>query len=198
MYILIGTVDHGLVYGLCHFPLHGRRFPIRYHKSIMVQRLFIVYILQISFIILGSLFRHIPHLKEHNRKAPNRITGDFYSHILPMSVYHLPVNVFIGEIDSTGKCNFSVNNYDFSVVSVILAGREEGNDGGKHFCLDSILLKFFRITIGKQQNRTHAVIHHADLYSLLHLFFEDIKHRIPHNTAFQNKILQKNIAFCLP
>ena len=140
MHILYRIMDHGLIDCLGQFFLHRRHAAIRDDKPVMIQRFFICNPCKVLLIIFFPLLGYIPHLQKHDRKTSGSIAGNLYGHIFPMPEKHLFIDIFVRQIDPSGKRHLPINHHNFPVVPVILAGRDKRNDGGKHLRLDTKFL----------------------------------------------------------
>ena len=152
---------------------------------------------QILCIILRLSLRNIPHLQEHHSKTLHGISFNFDCCVFPVSETDFFVDIFICQIDTSGKCNLSVNHTDFPVIPVILTGRKDGYDRSKFLALDSIFPELLRILIRQKADTAGSVIHQAYFHALFHLFTQDIQDSVPHISFSDNKIFHENKLLCL-
>ena len=130
---------------------------------------------QIFFIILRAAFPEIPHLQEHHGEALYRISFQHNRGIFPMTKPQLLIDIFISQIDPTGKRNFSIDHTDLSVIPVILTGGHNRFNRRELLALDSHFPELFRILIWKQGNTAHTVIHETDFHTFLYLLLQNIQ-----------------------
>ena len=69
------------------------------------------------------LIIEIPHLQEHQGKAPYGISFQHHGRILPMSEALPAVDVLIRKIHASVECHFAVYHQDLAMVTVIIMGR---------------------------------------------------------------------------
>ena len=139
----------------------------------------------------------IPHLQKHHSKILHRVALDHYACIFPVSKTQFFIDIFIRQIHAPCKGRDPVDYQYFTVIPVVLTAGKSWTNGRKHFTLNPHLPDPFRIFIGQKQQRTHSVIHKADLHAFRRLFPEDLQHRLPHPSFGYDKILHKNKVFCL-
>ena len=196
MHILLGMIQDVEIHFFSYILMVKRTVSIWDDVTVFAAEPRLLFC-QILCIILRLSLRNIPHLQEHHGKTLHGIAFDFDRCIFPVSEPDFLVDIFICQIDTSGKCNLSVNHTDFPVIPVILAGRKDGYDRSKFLALDSIFPELLRILIRQKADTAGSVIHQAYFHALFHLFTQDLQDSVPHISFSDNKIFHENKFFCL-
>jgi len=139
----------------------------------------------------------VPHFKEHDRHAPDRLSFQTDSGVLPVAKSRCLVNIFVRKVDSSGKSNFSVDNKDFPVISVIHHNRHDRTEWIKCCAFDSFFLKLLIILRWKRIDAANIIIDQSDIHTLFAFAFQHIYDAVEHSSLIYNEIFQKNKMLCL-
>ena len=70
-------------------------------------------------LIVRIALSHIPHLKEHKSKTPDRISLKHHCSILPVTESYYSVDILIRQIDPAVESDFSVDHKYLAVITII-------------------------------------------------------------------------------
>ena len=140
----------------------------------------------------------IPHFQKHLRKVPYAFAFQPYPGILPVTETHLFVNIFIGQVDPSGKCGMPVNIKDFPVISVIHDQGKERNHRIEGHTFNPAFLQPFEIAARKQGHATHIIVYHPDIQAFIRLLLQNFQNLFPHFPFGNDKILHKDKMFGSP
>ena len=90
-----------------------------------------------------------------------------------MSVLFYGVDILIGQVDPTGIGHFSINGNNFTVIPVVLLGRQEGPEGVKEHAFNPKLPQLLGIVLRQEEKTANIIINQAYLYTLGGLFFQN-------------------------
>ena len=194
MHIPLCMAEDIEVYLLAHILSVQRTVRIRHNKTAVIHsfRIPVIRREKKTAVILFFQLRHSPKLEKHHGKAVYGIAFQHHGRILPVTEPLPFVDIFVGQVHPSGKCGMAVDNAYLSMIPVVLIAGKSRFHRRKHFTLNPLCLKRFRVGIGKQRQRAHTVIHKSDLQPLFCFLLEDFQYCIPHNSAFHNKIFHEN------
>ena len=104
------------------------------------------------------------------------------------------VDVFVCQIQTTGKTNRSIDNHHFPVVTIVQPQRHDGNKSVEHLALDSFGAQNTVIIPGKGKHAAHIIIEYPYIDAFCSLFFQYGEDAVPKNTRLDDKVFQKDIA----
>ena len=138
---------------------------------------------------------YIPHLKEHQRKALNRVSLQHHGSIFPVAEPFPPVDILVGEIYAAVECHFSVNNQNFAMIPVIIMRRNKGFYGGERLRPDAALFQQLPVICRECGNLKHPVIQHPDFHTVFYLLLKDLQDFSPHISLIYDEIFHKDKGF---
>ena len=123
---------------------------------------------------------------------PDGFTLQAQAHILPMAVYHLLVDVFVGNIHTAGIADAAVNDCDFSVAAVIEFRIGVTLQLGKRHGIDTKAPQDFIVISRKGHHTADVIVDHPDFHTGSNLFLQNLQNGIPENSLFDDEIIYKN------
>ena len=190
--VLPGPVEQVDINQLAHpFPVQ-RAIAVRGRKALGPRR-GRDGLLEVSFKL--RLPGDIPHLQKDGRQRADRLALQHDSGIFPAAKLLHMVDVLVGQIHAARKAHFAVNDQHFSVVSVIIMGRDKGHQRRENFAGDAQPLQPLGVVPGQGGELTGAVVHHPHMDTLSGLTGQHFQHPAPHEPLVNDEILQENILF---
>ena len=71
---------------------------------------------------------YIPHVQEHNGHIPDSFSFQYDCRIFPVTKTTLLINIFISKVNSAGESCFTINNTDFTMITIILNDIHEADE----------------------------------------------------------------------
>ena len=154
---------------------------------------------QMQFMVnwLGRIGNYIPHVQEHNGHIPDSFSFQYDCRIFPVTKTTLLINIFISKVNSAGESCFTINNTDFTMITIILNDIQKRTKWIKNLALNAFFAKKAFIMIGKCCEASKTIINQADVNSFGCFSFKNIQNRSPHHAIIDNKIFDVDIMFCL-
>ena len=121
MHIIFRTVQNVQIDKFAYIFMVKRTVAVRDHITVSLHHAVAVGGIQISLIIFLR-FIHIPDFQEHQREVSYRLSLDHDCGIFPGSEPLQFSDILVRQIDTAGKCSLSVDDYDLSVIAVVLDG----------------------------------------------------------------------------
>ena len=135
--ILLGRSDHMHIDALADTFMICRDVVIWLHESFVFDRTGRVFPRIELAEVLGCHLIDLPDLKEETGDTPCRFSFDHHGGIFPVTEPLLLVDVLIRQIQAAAEGDLSVDRSKFSMVTVILNGREERAERVKYLTLDA-------------------------------------------------------------
>ena len=136
----------------------------------------------------------VPKFDKHFNVVFNRGTREAETDVLPMVKPHFLVNVFVGEVNSAGIGDFSVDDEDFTVVAVVQSATDE-EEGVKDVTFNSLFPESESVFSREGRKRAEVVIKNPDVDAGFGFFRHDVKHGVEHGAVIENKIFDEDVAF---
>ena len=136
----------------------------------------------------------IPQLQKHGGQIGDAAAGQLDAGVLPVSKPVHLVDVFVSEVDAAGIADVSVNDADFSVVTIVQVRGDERKQAVKTNDLHAHRPKFFVVVMRERGNTSHIVIHQTDFDALRGLLPQNFQDGIPHDAALDDEKLDENKA----
>ena len=121
MHIIFRTVQNVQIDKFAYIFMVKRTVAVRDHITVSLHHAVAVGGIQISLIIFLR-FIHIPDFQEHQREVSYRLSLDHDRGIFPGSEPLQFSDILVRQIDTAGKRSLSVDDYDLSVIAVVLDG----------------------------------------------------------------------------
>ena len=102
------------------------------------------------------------------------------------------IDVFVGQVDAAGEGGLSIDDQDLPVVAVVHDGTEDRGNAVEGDAADAFRLQGFRVGHGKGGEASHVVIEDAHVEPFRGLLFQDFMHPIPHLSAGDDEVLEKD------
>ena len=139
--------------------------------------------------------RKVPCRQKHKGKAFYRLPFEHQRRILPLTEPIDLIDIFIGEIHSTGKCRFSIDHHDFTVISVIIVCGNKRSQGREHPALDAQFFQSSGIIGRKFCDLAGTIVDHPDIHTLPSFSGKDLQDLPPHDPLIDDKVFQKDKVF---
>ena len=148
-------------------------------------------VLQLQRLVAGEL----PQLQKHLGQALHRLAAQQHGGVLPVAVFFLLIDVFVGQVDAAGEADVAVDDADFAVIAVVGGGVELRVEGVKDPYLKALLPQIVGVE-GRQGGHTaNVVVHDADLHAVVALLLENLENRIPHLARMHDEVFQQDELF---
>ena len=114
-----------------------RRIGVRQHVAVALKWFRMPAMRIINFEIRLRLPECVPHFQKHHTEIKDSLSMNSDSCIFPVSEPHLPVNVFIRQVNAAIVSRMSVNDQNLPVVAVIHSQGPEGHKPIKCHAFDA-------------------------------------------------------------
>ena len=195
--IMLCLVDHVQIDILSDNLIIHRRVAIRLNVSIREECHILIFLWWIRRIIIFLAGQHQPCLQEHQRQVPDSLALQHDTGILPMSKPWFLVDIFIRQIDTTGKSDITINDRNLPVVTVVLSQVKDWTNRVKRCNLDSLLLHILDESGRNPHRASKIIIDQTHIHALFCFPLHDFQDRIPHLALLDDKILHKYKMICI-
>ena len=135
----------------------------------------------------------VPHFQKHHGKAPDGLSLQPDSRILPVAETDDLIDIFIRQVDPAGITRVAIDYQDLPVIPVVHDQGKDRDDRIEGHTFDAGLLQPAVVSGRQPGDAPHVVVDHADLHSLRRLLLKHLQDAFPHLPFRNDEILQENI-----